>query len=73
MSTPQWVSSNDFGFLLQEHDADPEREPPGECCRTPAVYPVGSKPLLGRCQRRLRVSVSAAPQGDHSEVVPQDR
>jgi hypothetical protein len=22
---------NDFGFLLQEHDADPEREPPGEC------------------------------------------
>jgi hypothetical protein len=29
--------------------------------------------VLGRCQRRLRVSVSAAPQSDHSEVVPQDR
>jgi hypothetical protein len=22
---------NDFGFLLQEHHADPLREPPGEC------------------------------------------
>jgi hypothetical protein len=26
--------SNDFGFLLQNHYADPEREPPGECCQT---------------------------------------
>ena len=25
---------NDSGFLLQDHNADPEREPPGECCRT---------------------------------------
>ena len=39
--------SNDFGFLLQDHYADREREPPGECCRTEAAYPVSSKPLLG--------------------------
>jgi len=23
--------SNDSGFLLQDHNADPQREPPGEC------------------------------------------
>ena len=23
--------SNDSGFLLRDHDDDPEREPPGEC------------------------------------------
>ena len=41
------VRSNDSEFLLQEHNADPEREPPGECCRTPKAYPASSKFLLG--------------------------
>jgi hypothetical protein len=36
--------SNDSGFQLQDHDADPEREPPGEGYRTPCTYPPGSKP-----------------------------
>ena len=27
------VRSNDSEFLLQEHNAGPEREPPGECSR----------------------------------------
>lgn len=42
---------NDLGILLQEHHADPEREPPGECCRTLTAYPVSSKPLLERGAR----------------------
>lgn len=29
------LQANDSEFLLQEHNADPEREPPGECSRTP--------------------------------------
>jgi predicted transcriptional regulator len=28
------VLPNDFGILLPDHDADPEREPPGECSGT---------------------------------------
>jgi hypothetical protein len=28
---PSEAPSNDFGFLLQGHNADPKREPPGEC------------------------------------------
>jgi hypothetical protein len=39
--------ANDFGFLLQDHYADPEREPPGECCRTQNAHPASSKPWLG--------------------------
>ena len=39
--------SNDFEFLLQEHNADPEREPPGECSWTLKAYPASSKFLLG--------------------------
>jgi hypothetical protein len=40
--------SNDFGILLPDHDADLEREPPGECFRTPGAYPVSSNSLLER-------------------------
>ena len=40
------MRSNDFESLLQEHNADPEREPPGEGSRTPSAYPASSKFLL---------------------------
>ena len=51
---------NDSGFLLQEHDADPEREPPGECYRRLEAYPASSKPWL--CARVN--TLSASPRGE---------
>jgi len=46
--------SNDFELLLQEHNADPEREPPGECSRTLQAYPASSKPLLASAALVIR-------------------
>ena len=44
--------SNDFEFLLQEHNADPEREPPGECS--------GTRSLPGQQQFLVRVRLTMA-------------